>query len=438
MTPVLVSIFFTFLIGHPIARWIDPRADAMTLAGVSYLYGSGAIFLLVLLLSVLGIRWSPVSVGVACAALFAISLRGAWRTSSRDARAAIPRLHGIDAATGAMIVGYALYATLSAPWEIDFWAIWGLKARVFLEGGALDWRFLESPWNLFQHPDYPLLVPLDFDFATIVGGSWDDRWLGLLYVAWGASLVTLVRSLAARETTPLFASLIAFGLAAPCLSRYIGLAEGALVAFGGAAVLFLREALRTGEQAAWRHGALLLGFAANCKNEGVALLGAVTIALVVVGPRAGIVDRVKKLWPAYALAAPWMVIRAIHSLPTDLAGGDVMSRLADRLTSTYSILALLAARLNQRWAWMALLVALLAVPVAAIVRERFVFYVTAIQLVFLVGAYFVTPLSVEWHVFASWQRITPQLAVPISFVVAMMLVEAVSAPRETPQPAPMA
>jgi hypothetical protein len=188
----------------------------------------------------------------------------------------------------------------------------------------------------------------------------------------------------------------------------------------------VRQALRTGEQVAWRHGALLLGLAANCKNEGVALLGAVTIALLVIGPRAGIVDRVKKLWPAYALTVPWMAIRAMHVTPTDLAGGDVVARFMERVVHTNDILTLLAKQLNQKWAWMALLVALLAVPVAAIVRERFVLIVTGIQLAFLVGAYFVTPYSVQWHVGASWFRITQQVAVPISFVVLLALVAAIS------------
>src|SRR5207248_1695527 len=142
------------------------------------------------------------------------------------------------------------------------------------------WHFLESLWNTFAHPDYPLLVPLNYDFAALLNGGWNDRWLGLFGVAWAIALALVARSLAARETSTLFASLLTLLVAALGFSRYIGLAEGALIAFGGAGVLFMRRALLDDDAAAWRHGALMLGFAANCKNEGLALLVAVTIALL--------------------------------------------------------------------------------------------------------------------------------------------------------------
>ena len=101
-------------------------------------------------------------------------------------------------------------------------------------------------------------------------------------------------------------------------------------------------------------------------------MAAVTLAMAVAGPRAGLASRVKRLWPAYALAAPWIAIRAFHALPTDLAGGGAFARLVERLGHADSILALLASRLFQPWAWIALVAALLVIPAAVIVRERFV------------------------------------------------------------------
>jgi hypothetical protein len=432
MSAVLAAIFAMFLVGLPVARWVDPRGDRMVLAGTAFLYGSGAIFFLLLLLSEAGISWTRVSVGMGCVAMLCVAIFFAWRVRSPAGSA--PRLHVIDVLTLALVAGYALYTTIAAVWEIDFWAIWGLKGRTFFDAGGIDWRFLESRWNAFQHSDYPLLVPLDFAFTALTGGAWDDRWLGALFVAWGASLIAIVRSLAARESGPACAALIALALASQCVTPYVGLAEGALVAFGAAAVLFLREALRSGDSAAWWHGALLLGLAANCKNEGVALVFAVTVALAVAGPRVDAGARLKRLWPAYALAAPWIAIRALHALPTDLAAGDVLSRVTGHLAQAGEILSLLASRLLDPWAWIALVVALLVVRPAAIVRERFVLIVTAIQLALFVGAYFATPYDVAWHVWASWPRLTSQLVVPVSFVVMLMLVATFSERQETPTP----
>jgi hypothetical protein len=154
--------------------------------------------------------------------------------------------------------------------------------------------------------------------------------------------------------------------------------------------------------------------------------------MAVAGPRAGLASRVKRLWPAYALAAPWIAIRAFHALPTDLAGGGALARLVERLGHADSILALLASRLFQPWAWIALVAALLVIPAAAIIRERFVLAATAIQLAFFVAAYFATPYDVAWHVWASWPRLTSQLVVPVSFVVLLALVAALSESPGTP------
>src|ERR1051326_5399770 len=64
------------------------------------------------------------------------------------------------------------FATIARMWEWDFWAIWGLKARTFFEFGTIDWRFLQSPWNDFAHPDYPLLVPFNYVYASLTAGVW--------------------------------------------------------------------------------------------------------------------------------------------------------------------------------------------------------------------------------------------------------------------------
>jgi hypothetical protein len=424
MTSTLVAILGLALLGVPITLAVDRRARGALLAGLSFLYGSGAIFLVLLALSAVNVRWTPAVVAAAAFAVFAIAAMIAMRQSAIGDPRPAARAHVIDLLTLGMLACYSLYATLAPLWEWDFWAIWGLKAKVFLEGGGIDWRFLESRWNIFAHPDYPLLVPLNFDFVALVAGGWSDRGPGLVFVAWGAALLLVARALAARETTPLLAALLAFALTAVSLSLDLGLAEGALIAFGGAGVLLVREALREDDPAAWRHAALMLGFAANCKNEGMALLVAVTLALIAVSwSRERARARLPRLWPAYALAAPWLVLRVAHALPTDIVGGSVISRLMERLGDAPEIFSFLGARLHRPWFWVALFAALLIVAAAARRRERFVLIVTAIQIVVFVTAYFATPYEVHWHVVTSWARLTGQVSVPIAFAVFLMLAE---------------
>jgi hypothetical protein len=270
-------------------------------------------------------------------------------------------------------------------------------------------------------------VPLNYDFVALLNGGWSDRWLGLICVAWAAALVLVARSFAARETTTFFAALLALLVAALGFSRNVGLADGALIAFGGAGVLFIRAALIDDDDAAWRHGALLLGFAANCKNEGLALLVAVTIAVVATSW-----PRVRKLAPAYALAIPWLILRAVHTLPTDIVEGSAVSRLLARLPHAHQILMLLAQQLYKPWFWVAILIGILLAPAAARRRERFVFLVTSIQLLFFTAAYFTTPRDLRWHVITSWSRLTGQIAVPITFAVFLMLANSLRGSQDAP------
>jgi hypothetical protein len=438
MTSTLVAILGLTLLGVPITLAVDRRARGALLAGLSLLYGSGAIFLVLLALSAVHVRWTPAIVAAAALAVFAIAAMVAMRQPASGGRRPAARPHVIDLLTLGMLACYSLYATLAPLWEWDFWAIWGLKAKVFLEVGGVDWRFLESRWNIFAHSDYPLLVPLNFDFVALVAGGWSDRGPGLLFVAWGAALLLVARALAARETTPLLAALLTFALTALSLSLDLGLAEGALIAFGGAGVLLVREALREDDPATWRHAALMLGFAANCKNEGMALIVAVTLALLAVSwSRERSRARMPRLWPAFALAAPWLVLRVAHALPTDIVGGSVISRLVERLGDASEIFAFLAARLHRPWFWAAIFAALLVAPAAARRRERFVLVVTAIQIVLFASAYFVTPYDVRWHVITSWARLTGQVAVPIAFSVFLMLAESLRG-EEAPAPSAFA
>ncbi len=434
MAGTLIAILTLTVLGLPLALLLDRSARGPLLLGSSFLDGSGAVFLLLLLLSILHIPWTLVSVAVA-ALLFWVAAWAGLRV--RDARVPAPpglspqpRFHWTDLATLITLAGYGIYATAASLWEWDFWAIWALKARVFLELGGIDWRFLESPWNSFAHPDYPLLLPLNFDFIALVSGSWSDRWLGFFFVALGLALLLIARSLVAAESTPFVAGLMTFALSTIAVSRFVGLSEGAMIAFGGAAVLFLRRAMLLEEPAAWRHGAVMLGFAANCKNEGLALLVAVGLAMLLSEPRRW--RRLFRLWPAIALALPWLLLRATHVLATDIAGGSVSDRLLSRLHIAPQILTFLSARLDEPGFWVAILAAVLIAPAALRRRESFVLLATAIQLLFYIGSYFATPHDIRWHVATSWSRLTGQVAVPITYSAIIMLADLVFARKNAP------
>ena len=427
MAAALIAILTLTVLGLPAVLAVDRGARGAMLIGLAFLYGSGLVFFVMLALSIIGIPWSLISVAVAALVAWIALIFVSRRRAAAPQSATASRFHWLDLFTVVTLCGYAFYATLAPLWEWDFWAIWGLKARVFFESGGIDWRFLESRWNTFAHPDYPVLLPLNFSFVALLNGGWSDRWLGLMIVAFAVALLLIVRDIARDEAPRLIAALITLAVVTVAVSRYVGLAEGPLIAFGAAAVLFLRRALLHDHPLSWTHGAILLGLAANTKNEGIALASAVVLALLVVRPRALV-----RLWPAAVIAVPWLLLRATHALPTDIVGGSVLRRVLGRAPYLLEILQFLWANTFERWFWVALLAGILIAPAVARRREAFVLIVTAVQFAFYIGSYLATPHDARWHILTSWPRLTMQIALPITFATLVMLAAAFPLAPQSP------
>src|SRR5712691_7917413 len=226
MTAVVVAILSMTVLGLAIALSLDPRLRGPMLLGLAFLYGSGSVFLVLLVLSILYVRWTIVIITIVFVAGLLGCLVARWRRNTQQQSNPATqqlRFHWLDFPTLISMIGFALFATAAPLWEWDFWAIRGMKARVFLERGEIDWRFLESPWNSYVHPDYPLLVPLNFDCVALLNGDWSDRWLGLISVAWAVALLLIVRDIAARESTVVPSALVTLAIAGLAASRYPGL-----------------------------------------------------------------------------------------------------------------------------------------------------------------------------------------------------------------------
>jgi hypothetical protein len=376
----------------------------MTIArriALAFLYACGALSLVMLL----PLPWSPVILAI----VVLLAAAAAYRyTNAGPALQPAP----LDLLTLVTLTGYAFYATIARPWEWDFWAIWGLKGRVFHEAGGIDWRFLGMPWNDFTHPDYPPLLPNLYAFLALLRGGWDDRWLGLLFVAFGAALVIVVRERAGRETSPTLASLVALAVTPTAVTRYVGLAEGPLIAYGTAGLLFARCGGMT-------HAAILLGFAALSKNEGLTLLVAVVIALLAERRARDVL----RLWPALAIPAPWLLLRAVHHLGTDLASGSPVARAAAHAREASIIIGYLADYFPDRWLWLGIVGGIITAWILGRTTktERFLVVAVAVQFAFLAAAYFVTPRDLQWHIDTSWPRLVRQLEAPALFAALMGL-----------------
>ena len=413
---VVVAIVTTVVLGIPIALALDRNARGPILVGLAYLYGTGLIYVVELALALIGVHWTALNVNAVTITIAAICFFA--RKPQSLVLSPQPWLSWPDLATLLTIYAHLTWATIARVWKWDFWAIWGMKARTFYEFGTIDWRFLESQWNGYVHPDYPLLLPMNYLYTALVGGEWNDRWLGLITIAFGVALLLIIRGLAAMETRPVMAATITFACALFAFTRFIGLAEGPMLAFAGAGLLFVRRAIVFDDDAAMRHGALLLGLATASKNEGVALLVTVVAAVALSKWRL-----LARLWPVFVLAAAWIIIPALHHIRNDQTRGNFVARVFHRLGAFPQIAAMLLHFLAFRWMWLAVLVALLIVPRQLRARERFVLLAFAFQIAGYVIIYCGTPYSVEWEIESSWPRLTFHLATPLLYVTMLMLAQ---------------
>lgn len=423
MIAALATIVIACLAGWPIARFTDRDADRSRLLGESYLFGLGILALV--MFATTGF-WSQAVILIVTAAFVAIAfsllrssgshLPSSAPTGSHLRFASLP----FHIATALTLTGYAIWSTLAPLHDFDFLIIWGLKARQFFEHGGIDWQFLTNRWYPWSHHDYPVLLPLTFDYVAVLNGAWDDRWLGLLYVAFAAALLLIVYSLLREElASPVRAAIITLILAPLVCTPWPGRADGPVAVFGTAGLLLARRAWRLRTTTGLTAAAILLGLGGLTKNEGVTLVVAAVVALLT-DPR---MPRrtVLRLWPAVAVVAPWMVVRALFRLPTDLAEGDVYERLIAHLGQLGTYAELLSKyATGQPLLWIGIALGLL-IGVGRVVREeRIIVVACAIQLAFFIGAYLVTPADLEWHVRFSWERLVAQIT-PLLVILALVL-----------------
>jgi hypothetical protein len=314
----------------------------------------------------------------------------------------------------ALLIGYALYATLAPPPEYDFLTNWGFKAKAFFEVRAIDWQLLGRNIDRNVHPDYPLLLPLTYDFVAVLRNRWNDAHLGIVHVAFAAALLLVIYENAWDDTRSRIAAIfIAIALIPFAATPWIGLAEGPFIAYATAALLLIRRGDMT-------LGAILLGLAASTKNEGLTLIAAVAIGLLCAGRKRDVL----RLWPAVLIPLPWLIARTLHRLPTDIATSGVFARIVEHALHPGPLFAALASvSLGKPLYWIALAAGIAIASRTLITRERFVLIALIVQFACYLGAYLATPFDVMWHVTWSWERLVAHLTPALTYVVLVSLVQ---------------
>jgi len=439
-----MAILAAWALGVPVARWLDPTSRKGLLAGSAGLIGLGTAAILLGVLSILGLRWTLWSVGAGMLIIGSAASMGALRAGRTEPPppnlfhqplTESPLAWIADAVTILVLAGYAMMATIAPSAEFDFVGIWGVKGRLFWEAGGIDWSMLRDPYLSYSHHDYPILLPLMLDFVAVALGKWNDRVMGLLYVAFAIAALLMIRSALREETgSAIVASISTLGLTGAVCSPYFGIAEGPLIAFGTGAFLQLRRGLRDQNPQAVRIGVVLLGCGALTKNEGLAWLLAVAISFML-AHRSGRVRSLLSLWPAAALAMLWLIPRTVLRLSTDLAEGSVLSRVWQHLQQLDVYLQTLRTYpVGKPLFWIGVIIAFALTVRRAVQSEQFGLVALAIQYGFLAVAYLATSNDITWHLRYSAERVINQVTPVLAFTAIVLIAPLMKRPELTVDP----
>ncbi len=417
MITVSITILLATLTGVALVRVLSPELHGPTRAGAAILVGFGYIGLTLFGLSVAGLPWSRTAVLVALLVPL-ICFRIPVRATAASWVSRWGSHCWVDVVVLLLVVGHAIYATWAPMYEWDWFGIWGLKARTFFDAHGVAWHALRSH---ISHPDYPLLVPLLVDLPSLLRGAWGDRYVGLLYTALCSGFILIARGLLAEELeSEWLAAVGTLAIASPALNLWIGLAEGPVMAYGCAGLLFIRRGLTRGSDSSMRLGAILLGLAAWCKNEGLALTGMAILAVLVVARR-----RAWRMWPAVAIPGVWIAARVLLRLRTGILRGDVLARLGlhvRELGAFFRALWVYAPDLG--WFWIATLLTLIVFARRIWRGERFLALTLLSQTFLLAAQALVARVDASVQVEYSWNRLPHQIAPAFGFLAVVLLIPA--------------
>ncbi|MBW3670482.1 MAG: hypothetical protein KY432_02285 [Acidobacteria bacterium] len=408
-------------------KLIDRDVSGGTWVGTALLAGGAAISVQLAFMSLVGVDWSR---GLVLGGIIVLAVAlwfTAWKSRClvlERSRSVVGVALAVDLLTVLAVAGHGVFATLAPVVENDFMTIWGLKARTFWIAQGIDVPFLTNPWSVLFHVDYPILLPLAYDAVAILGGEWNDRLLGAVTTFFAAAALIVIRRESLVEAgSDMISALTALGISGLLLSPWIGLAEGPLAAYVIAGVLVLRRGLKESNNGTIRLGAILIGCGALVKNEGLALMVAVFLG-VLVADRS--VRRMIQLWPALLIASFWLIPRIALQLSTDLGSEGVMSRVFYRIVHPGELIKVITGTgVGRDLVWIAVLLGIVMIGRRLLQEELFTVSVIAAQFVAYLLAYMASPHDLEWHVTWSWERLVSHISPLIVFIVAVQLARVV-------------
>jgi hypothetical protein len=392
------------LLGRP--RW------HVSWAGVALLVGAGVVGTLVFFATMVGLHASLLVAGVVSGALVVAGLVGV-RGSEPQARpgGAIGPLTGAAfGVVAAVCVLGVIGGFRSSPWLDDAWGIWLPKGLALWQHGLDERLFVPNgEFVTFGVPDYPLWWSVVTSLDVQAVGNVDVRvmcaQLALLVVAFVGAVARLLWDCV---RPPVLAGSLLLLVLLPELWRQVqgGVADLPLALYLGLAVVAGSRWLQTQERFYGALATLALAVALQIKTEALPEVA----ALVAVG--ALFARRLALAVLALAAAAPWLVWRRVHDVPSraDLEFSRV-ERVPDALRAVVE-------HLFDPTEW--LVVVPLAIALALLTRQPKVLLVPTALLAVILAAYWIDRDDIDFVLATSAYRVVDPLVLSAAVLVPLL------------------
>ena len=324
--------------------------------------------------------------------------------------------------------------SLMAPvFDIDAYALWGLKAKAVYHEGLVDGGFFHRLPLSYNHLNYPLLVPFLAGGVFAALGRLDDSiWRVVFPFVFAGGAVFIFSSLRWKLSRVAAALLTTAFVTAPGVLKWAGAgtADFPLTVFYAMSVFYLLAYLAEGRRADLVFSILATALAAFTKNEGLAL-AAVNIAVIVLFLAVPKPSRKSLAAAAFyavgvlALILPWLAWRAgvPNTHPENYTGGLVNLLSAGSWRRLPEILELFAKGIFSLHRWGPLWIVAIAAAVLnpAAVRQRHVaaaWLLLAAHIAVYILVFMISPWAPQFLADMSLDRILLHVVPVVLFLAA--------------------
>lgn len=415
-------------------RIVPLRATSMVAAfGLAYLTGAALVPLALTILLTVGVPLNLETFGVVTVICIGLGVVFGWR------RRGEPRPPGPAAwwrrpwrswpadvwIVAVFVVAFAVFVVIGLmdAWRVpllgwDTWGFWTRKAEMLTWHDSLFHEFWGSPNYAYIHPDYPLQLPVFEALHFRAAGGVDTQtvmrhlWLLLVGFVWGSAY--LLRD---KVRPTVWAPLLLLAALAPGVWEQLltGFADVPMAIFAGVGAIALALWLSDGQGRFLALAAVMLGAAANTKNEGLMVAVALLVLAGVIGLMRG--RRTRDFLIACGAVAitvlPWRLWMSAHHITSDLpiSKGLDPGYMFGRTDRIWPSIERLATELSDQTRWLYLLPLAALVVSAALIsgtgRRVAAFYLASFAVVTagFVWTYWLSPYPIDWHLETSASRV---------------------------------